>query len=55
MVGPRVAAAAAQAALIALAEEDPVSSQFMSSLLPSQKDTLFSGSQITRLVSECFF
>lgn len=35
MVGPRVAAAAAQAAVVALAEEDPLASQLVSSNNPS--------------------
>lgn len=46
MTGPRVAAAAAQAALLALAEEDPIASQFLSSAQPVPKDPLLtSGSQ----------
>jgi hypothetical protein len=53
MVGPRIAAAAAQAALVALAEEDPISSQFLSSIALNQKNTsASSGLQVGRLSCE---
>lgn len=39
-VGPRVAAAAAQAALTAISEEDPVAAQFLSAVQPIHKDPL---------------
>ncbi|MCO5552961.1 hypothetical protein L7F22_006481 [Adiantum nelumboides] len=44
MVGPRVAAAAAQAALMAISEEDPVAAQFLSATQPIHKDSLLTTS-----------
>ncbi|KAI5068360.1 hypothetical protein GOP47_0016705 [Adiantum capillus-veneris] len=38
MVGPRVAAATAQAALMAISEDDPVAAQFLSAVQPGHKD-----------------